>query len=168
MRQITYRRGVGAIVALALLVIGTTSASAADRVVASGAKPVSWVDDGCYIHVHRGGWRLPKAELHIQCTLNTESEGEGAVIKYRYPKRGVPTSFGVRIEEYGHGLLGDLPYLSAWQDPEHPRIGYLHVPGPHTDRPNGTYVHSIAVVWNGNLDDEVVEVFPPPYDETEE
>lgn len=141
------------------------------RVKAYGAKPVSWVDDGCRIFVHHRTKPdhprpRPQPELHVQCTLETGSLGEGAVIKYRFPKRGAPLRFGALIEEDGHGRLGDLPYISAWQDPNRPRIGYVHVPGPHLDRPNGTYVHVMYVVWNGALDDEVREVDLPPHGRT--
>jgi hypothetical protein len=149
---------------LAVLVLAAP-ATAAERVRASGAEPVSWDEDGCWIHVHRAGYRLPQAELHVQCTTNTGGYlGSGALIRYRYPERGTPTSFGALIEEDGHGWEGDLPYLRAWQDPERPRIGYVWVPGPHEYRPNGTYVHVVWVVWNGALHDAVREVHPPPLD----
>ena len=157
------KRLVTAVVLGCVVLAPALAHGAGQRVVASGAAPVSWVDDGCWIHVHRETRRRPQDELHVQCTINTGSEGEGVVLKYRYPERGVPTSFGALIEEDGHGRLGDLPYLSAWQDPEHPRIGYVHVPGPHADRPNGTYVHVMFVVWNGKLHDEVEEISLPPY-----
>ena len=154
-------------IALALVVALPAIASAREPVRASGAEPVSWEEDGCWIHVHREGRRLPQAELHVQCTLNTGGYlGSGALIKYRYPKRGIPTSFGALIEEEGHGRVGDLSYLRAWQDPERPRVGYVWVPGPHEERPNGTYVHVIWVVWNNpKLDDALREIHPPPYDD---
>jgi hypothetical protein len=151
--------------ALVVLAVIAAPAHATTRVKASGAEPVAVAEDGCWIHVHRAGYRLPQPELHVQCTVSTGGYlGSGAIITYRYPERGVPTSFGALVEEQGHGWVGDIPYMRAWQDPEHPRLGHVWVPGPHLERPNGTYVHVVWVVWNGALHDAIREVWPPPAD----
>ena len=148
---------------LALTVLVSPAMASEPRIIANGAKPVSWDEDGCWIHVHRKTRIRTDAELHVQCTINTGGYlGSGALIRYRYPERGQPTTFGAWIEEDGHGWEGDLPYLRAWQDPERPKIGYVWVPGPHEARPNGTYIHVVKVVWNGKLDDAVREVHYPP------
>jgi hypothetical protein len=100
---------------------------------------------GCGVFVHeKAEWR-PFRELHVACTLKAEAKPEGVLIRYEYPGKGSPRKFGAVIEDRTHGEYGDIPFVRAWLEDGY---GYVRVPGPTPEHPNGCYVHVEHVYWN--------------------
>lgn len=110
-----------------------------------GFQYASYTNDGCSIFTHpKTSWR-PRRELHVACTVRAGAGPDGVTLKYVFPRRGQPEHFGVVIEDRTHGQYGDIPFITAWRER---RRGYVHIPGPIPEHPNGIYVHVEHVYWD--------------------